>query len=254
MGELEKDAAKHVEHARGQGVRFIMAVGIDLKSSLRALALTREFPEVYASLGIHPHNAANWMEEDFRRLERLVEDEKVLAVGETGLDFYRDWAPRYKQEDLFRRTVRLSLDRGLPIVIHSRDAYRQTLKVLTEMEQFKIGGIWHCFGYGVEEMRELVELGYYISLTCAVTHPSKKTLHDVARQTPLDRLLIETDAPFIVPQKMRKAGEKMNRPGWVSEAFDAIRELRSISAEELSDALAENVHNALGVRVRNDEG
>jgi len=252
MGELAKDPGKWVRHARDEGVRFILAVGIDLSSSLLALALTREFEEVYAAMGIHPHSAAKWSETDFMRLERLVQDKKVVAVGETGLDFYRDRAPQDAQWELFKRTIRLSKETELPIVIHSRDAYAPTLKGLVDLEQYKVGGVWHCYSYGVEEMKELVELGYFISLTCAVTHPSKKQLHDVAREVPLDRLLIETDAPFILPHKMRKAGEKLNRPGWVREAFDAICELRSISAEDLSRALANNVKACFGCEVQGD--
>ena len=199
--EFDPDREELIARSWTQGVTAILEVGYSVETSRRAIEIARAHPaRIRASVGIHPHEAGKATDADFAEIERLSQEPEVVAIGETGLDFYRDWAPRDKQLALFARTVRFSLERDLPLVIHDRDAHDDVLRILREEGGGKARGIFHCFSGDAEVARQALDLGFYLGLGGSITYlnPRKKKGRMLG-ELPLDRLLLETDAPWLTP-------------------------------------------------------
>jgi TatD DNase family protein len=198
------------------GVTAILEVGYSTATSRSAVALARAHPErIRAAVGIHPHEAGTATPSDFAEIEALSREPEVAALGETGLDFYRDWAPRDRQIDLFTRTVRFAAERGLPLVIHDREAHEDVLRILEEHGRGRVRGIFHCFSGDLEVARRAIALGFLLGLGGSITYmnPRKKKGRMLA-DLPLDRLVLETDAPWLAPEPekgTRNEPRKMNR-------------------------------------------
>lgn len=235
--QLQPDQKQVIERAREKGVDRIVCVGYDLASSLEAEALTQQYPGVYAVIGIHPHDARLIKEQTYTILKRTAQSSRVVAIGETGLDYYRNLSPRNVQQDAFRRHIRLAREIGLPIVIHDRDAHEDVLKIMREERADEVGGVVHCFSGSLEMAQKCIDMGFYISLAGPVTYKNAKRPKEIAAQVPLDRLLIETDAPFLTPEPFRG---KRNEPGYVRYVAKEIGRLRGISLEELAAVTSAN--------------
>ena len=234
---FDADRAAAYQRAADAGVGVIIP-GYDLPSSVRAVALAREWEGTWALVGIHPHEAAalplGWLE----RLEDLAHDPHVVGIGEIGLDYYRDLAPREAQADLFRAQLDLARRLGLPVSVHSRSAEEDTVALLQESA---VGGVLHCFTGSREMAESLLDLGFFLSFTGVLTFPKADPLRAIAAWAPLDRLLVETDAPYMAPVPHR--GHR-NEPLWVLETARTLASLRSLSAKEGFPVLMENLHRA----------
>ncbi len=229
-----------LERARAAGVERVITVGTGIDSCRTALRLADEETGVYAALGIHPHDADT---DDARRLDELREllaHDRALAVGETGLDYYRDYAPRAAQLRLFEEQLALAADVGLPVVIHSRAASEDTREALGDF-----GGdvVLHCFSEP-ELLDVALERGYYVSFAGNVTYPKAEALRDAARQVPADRLLVETDCPFLAPQPVRG---RRNEPAYLVHTVDALAATRHTSRDELVQAVDANADRLFGL-------
>ncbi|MBI3131167.1 MAG: TatD family hydrolase [Acidobacteria bacterium] len=227
--------------ARAEGVEGFIAVGTDLDDSRAVLALTRAMPGVQASLGVHPHEARAWSSEVETELEGLVADPSVRFVGETGLDFHYDLSPRAEQEAAFRAQIRMARRAGKPLMIHTRAAPAETLRVLRE--EGASAGIIHCFSEDMDFARGALDLGFHLSFSGILTFKKAEAIREVAAWAPLDRILVETDAPFLAPVPYRG---RPNEPGFVRFTAQALAELRGMDPRRLAEATTTNLEALCG--------
>ena len=242
--EFDADRDAVLARARAAGVRRILTVGTDAESSRAAIALAGREPDVWATVGIHPHDAGAADEAALAEVERLAREPRVVAIGEIGLDFFRNLSPREAQERVFRRLLALARQVRKPVVVHCRDAHAETLAVLAEERAGEVSGIMHCFSGDVDVARRCLDLGLLISLAGPVTYPNPRALPDVARFVPGDRLVVETDCPFLPPQGYR--GQR-NEPAYVALTAARVAELRGEPLEALARRMSENARRLLGV-------
>jgi len=243
--DYAEDLDAVLERARAAGVRGMVTIGTDRETNRAVTALVKRVPDVWATVGIHPHDAGEAAEADFEEMERLAgEEPKVVGFGEMGLDFFRDLSPREVQEKVFRRQIDIARRARKPIVVHCRDAHAETLAVLADERAGETGGVMHCFSGDVEIARRCLDLGLYISLAGPVTYKNARALPEVARFVPGDRLVVETDCPYLPPTPHRG---KRNEPAYVALTAACIAELRGADPEALCDALTANAAKLFGI-------
>jgi TatD DNase family protein len=230
-----------VTAAREAGVKRILTIGIDERSRRAALAATETYDEVYAAIGHHPNNATGYTDAITDEVRELAAHPRCLAIGETGLDDYRDYAPRPDQERAFRDHIDVARELRKPLVIHTRAAEDDTIATLAEHAQ-GVEVILHCFSMS-GRLDECLDHGWWISFAGNVTYPKAPDLAEAAERTPLDRLLMETDAPYLTPEPMRK---HRNQPAYVVHTARFVAERRGISYEELEAAVEANAARLLG--------
>ena len=229
-----------VARALAAGVERIVSVGSGIESCRETLAIAKREPEVWAALGVHPHQAGDSDAERLDELRELLADERAVAVGETGLDFYRDYAPHDRQRELFERQLDLAAELGKPVVIHTRDAEEETAAAL---ERFPGTVVLHCFS-SPSLLPVALERGYYISFAGNVTYPKAEELREAARQVPADRLLAETDSPYLSPQPRRG---RPNEPANVVHTIAVLAEVRGVDPDSLGVQLDANAAAAFGL-------
>jgi TatD DNase family protein len=227
--QLQNQKEAVLSRAREAGVRLIVNVGIGQESSRQAVETAARYAEVFATVGVHPHGAASVRQADLKDLAHLAAHPKVVAVGEIGLDFYRRRSPENVQEHWFREQLALAHNLGKPVVIHTREATAATLKVLREDRRHFSGGIMHCFQGTLEDARAFLDLGFFLSFSGVLTFPKAEPLRRVVKRVPLDRVLVETDCPYLAPQPWRG---KVNEPAYVAATAATLAELHGISTEE----------------------
>jgi len=232
-----------LERARTHGVTGFIAVGTDLEDSRVVLDLARRTPGVQASLGVHPHEAKDWSPEVEAALLELLKDPAVRFVGETGLDWHYDLSPRLEQEAAFRAQIRLAKSLRKPLMIHTRSAPEATLNVLEEEGAGAVRGIIHCFSEDRAFAARALDLGFYLSFSGIATFKKAEAVRDVAAWAPADRILVETDAPFLAPVPYRG---KPNEPGFVRFTAEAVAELRGISSLKLAELTTRNLEALCG--------
>ncbi len=239
------DLADVIARAQRYGVGSMVTIGIDVDDSRRAVELAESHPRVFAAVGVHPHDVAGMGRGDYSLLERLAGSGRVVAIGEIGLDFYRNLSPREDQEKHFVGQMNLARELGLPVVIHCRDAHSALQSLMKEHKADQVGGIVHCFSGSPEDAAFYLDMGFYISVAGPLTYPKAELLRRSVKQVPLNRLLVETDAPFLSPQPMRG---KRNEPAWVVATFVALCRVKDVSLKEGAQRLRENLKEVLGIR------
>jgi TatD DNase family protein len=241
LPEFDKDRDQVMARARERGVRAVINMGLDATLSLKALAVAKNYDDVFAAVGCHPHETAKMREGDLESLAELSKDSRVVAIGEIGLDFYRNLSPRESQLDAFKKQLDLAVELGLPVAVHCRQAHREVYDILSGWVKANPGGnkrgVIHCFSGDIEMARRYIELGFYISLAGSVAYPSAGELVEVAREVPLERLLLETDAPFLAPQAHRG---KRNEPAYVALTAEKVAGIREAPVEVVADSAARN--------------
>ncbi len=241
--EFDADREEVIARAQNAGVKMMLVVGTGEPHSgnfERAVALAEKHENIFAAVGVHPHDAKTFDSEAENQLINLVKSsKKVVAWGEIGLDFYYENSTRNVQEEVFRRQIRLAKNLDLPIIIHSREADAETVKVLREecSEKNFPGGVMHCFGGTAEMAKSLMDIGFLISFAGNVTFKKAENLRDAARVVPLDKLLIETDCPYLAPVPFRG---KRNEPGFVVETAKFLAEFYGIELEKLANQTTQN--------------
>lgn len=227
------------------GIELVINNSSDLPSSERSVELANKYENIYAAIGVHPHEARTYDDEVEKRLIELSRDKKVLAIGEIGLDYYYDNSPRDVQQEVFKRQIELAAKLKKNIVIHSRDAAKDTFDILKEAhEKYNFTALIHCFSQSVDMMREYLKMGDYIALGGAVTFKNAKTPKEVAKAVDLDRLLLETDCPYMTPVPYRG---KRNEPKLVKFTCQYIADLRQMDALELEKITAINTKRFFGI-------
>ncbi len=247
MPQFDGDREAVVVRAREVGVRQMLIVGgVDGEGSHRRALSVAEGLGFSASAGVHPHEARLATEAVFDELRALAREGRIVAIGEAGLDFHYDHSPRDVQREVFRRQVRLAREVGLPLIVHTREADEETAAILEEEGARETGGVIHCFTGGVELARRALALGFSISLSGIVAFPRAQVIQQVAKEVPRDRLLVETDAPFLAPPPHRG---KRNEPAFVLEVAKKVAELRGETLFEIAAAVLQNFERLFHVRV-----
>jgi len=237
FSDFQSDFTEVIKRAQEAGVRSFVNIGTDLKSSREAIAIAEKFDFVYATVGIHPHDVKDATPEDMCQLAGLAKHSKVVAIGEVGLDFYRNLSPEEIQRKLIIQFFEMAKQANLPLVLHIREAYEVMIELLRTHFKPPIRAVSHCFSGTREIMEQLVELGLFISFAGPITYKKNDSLREAARVCPQDRILIETDAPFLAPQTHRG---KRNEPAFMMETARRIADLRGISIEEFGRIISRN--------------
>ncbi len=247
MPEFRMDLEEVIGRAKNSGVDYIFTVGTEKKDWQRTLEICHRYPSLYAILGVHPHNAKEIDSETYPLLKSLCRNGKVKAVGEIGLDFFRNLSPREVQLKRFREQIGLAKELGLPIVVHDREAHQETLEILKTEKAEVCGGIIHCFSGDYGMAKDCIEMGFYISIPGSITFKNAERFREVVRKIPLDFLLIETDSPFLSPEPFRG---KRNEPSFIPYTARKIAEIKKIPFEKVAEA---TTRNALTVyRIKSD--
>ena len=236
--EFRGSVGFYLDRAEAAGVEQFIVIGSDLSTSAEAAELSARYSKrgVYATVGIHPHDAKTVDKALPEGLKVLLNEDRVVAVGETGLDYFYEHSPKEKQKQVFREHIRLANESGLPIVLHIRDAMNEALEILRS-EGAPNSGVFHCYAGGLKYLDEALSFGYYISFPGVITFAKSEELREVARVTPIDRILCETDCPWLAPLPFRG---KLNEPANVKYVYKAIAEVRGISIEELAQRVELN--------------
>jgi TatD DNase family protein len=246
MAQFDSDRAEVVARARAAGVADMLVVGgVDADAGhLRALRTAETF-SLPASAGVHPHEARLFTPAIGDELRGLARERRIVAIGEIGLDFHYDHSPRDVQRDVLRQQVRIARDAGVPIIIHTREADSETSAILEEEGAAEVGGVIHCFTGGAELAERALALGFYLSFSGIACFPRSAEIQEVARQAPLNRILVETDAPFLAPPPHRG---KRNEPAFVVEVARHVAKLRGVPLETIAAAVSANFRALFGAR------
>ncbi|MGZ6202604.1 MAG: TatD family hydrolase [Thermodesulfobacteriota bacterium] len=244
MPDFKKDLEAVIQRAKELGVEYIFTVGTEEKDWKRALEIAHSHPTIYAILGVHPHNAKEIGDQTYPLLRELCRDKKVRALGEMGLDFFRNLSPRDTQLKRFREQIGLAKKLGLPIVVHDREAHFETLEILRSENAEECGGIIHCFSGDYEMAKVCIGMGFYISIPGTITFKNAEGLREMVKKIPLESLLVETDAPFLTPEPFRG---KRNEPGYVRYTAQKLAEIKKISFEKVAEVTSGNALRVYGI-------
>ena len=242
--QFSADREEVIIRAAEKGVKYILCAGADMASSAQAVLLAEKHLDVYAAVGVHPHDAKAMNEEDYQRLAEWAAQPKVVAIGEIGLDYYYDLSDRDTQKTVFSRQLEVARQTGKPFIIHDRDAHSDILNIVRKQAQ-GLQGVFHCFSGSLEMAKELLKMGYYLAIGGPVTFKNAAKVQRVAAQIPLDRLLVETDCPYLTPHPHR--GHR-NEPAYVRLVAEEIARIRNISLEELATATTANAKRLFGIK------
>lgn len=219
------------------GIQYVINIGADMRSSRISIELAKKYAFVYAAVGVHPHEVKDMKEEDLETLLHYTAYDKVVAIGEIGLDYHYDYSPRSVQKLWFREQLQLAKELELPVIIHSREAAQDTYDLIMETELSPRKGVIHCYSGSVEMAKDYVKHGFYIGIGGVVTFPKAQTIKEVVKAIPLDHLLIETDAPYLAPVPHRG---KRNDSRYLTHIIEAIAEIKGITPEEVEQVTYEN--------------
>ena len=242
IDQFNSDRDAVLQRALDVGVSNILIIGIDVETSQKAVELAEKHENIYASVGMHPHSATELTDDILSTFRVQLDNPKVIALGEIGLDYYRNLSPHEIQKEAFEKQLDLAEEMNTPIIIHNRDAYADILPIL-EKRQGKINGVLHCFTGNIELMQRSIDIGFHIGIGGIVTYPNAKDVQAVAKQIPLERLLIETDCPWLTPQFRRG---KRNEPSYVPAIAEKIAELRNSTTEEIGVVTTNNFNTLFG--------
>lgn len=235
--QYDEDLQQVITRALEAKVTQMIVVGFDRKTIERAMLLAQQYDFIYAVIGWHPVDAIDCTDEDLQWIEQLATHPKVVAIGETGLDYYWDKSPKDVQEKWFRKQIQLAKKLNLPIVIHNRDATGDVVRILREENAAAVGGVMHCYGGSVETAKECITMNFMISLGGPVTFKNARTPKEVAKEIPLEYLMIETDAPYLAPHPYRG---KRNEPAYVTLVAEEIARQKGLTIEEVASATTAN--------------
>lgn len=237
--KFQEDREEMIIRAKKDGVSRILNVGYNRQTIEETLQLIDAYDFIYAAIGWHPHEAKDCTDEDLEWIRSLSAHPKVVALGEMGLDYYWDNSPRDIQKEVFRKQIRMAKELGLPIVIHDRDAHEDVLQILQEENAAEVGGVMHCFGGDEAFLEECLQINFYIGLGGPVTFKNGHLAKKIAQLVPEDRLLIETDCPYLAPHPYRG---KRNESSYVRLVAEEIARLRGVSLEEIAQITMENAN------------
>jgi len=236
---FDEDREEVIERAFQAGIAGIINVGADLESSRTTVELSGKYDFIYASVGVHPHEASGYNASIEGQISNLAQSDRVVAIGEIGLDYHYDNSPRDLQKKAFERQLRLASSMDLPVIIHNREAHRDCLDILHVEKNERQRGVFHCYSGSAEMVREVVELGFYVSFAGVVTFKNARKAVEALKVVPIDRLLFETDCPYLSPEPYRG---KRNEPAYTSFTAQRIAEVLEMEYDRLCSTVWENTH------------
>lgn len=234
---FDEDREQLIKSLYDNDVEIVLNPGADLQTSKKALSIAEKYSFIYAAVGCHPHDTKFMNDDTMNIFKEMAKNDKVIAIGEIGLDYYYDNSDRDTQKKWFREQIRLAKELDLPYIVHDRDAHEDILRIMKEEHYDGARGILHCYSGSVELSKEFMKLGFYISLAGPVTFEKARVPKLVAKETPFDRLLIETDSPYLTPHPYRG---KRNEPKYVRYVAEEIANIRNVSVDEVAEKTKEN--------------
>jgi TatD DNase family protein len=251
MREFNEDREDVIQRAREAGVEYIVTIGTTVESSRDAVLLADKYDFIYAAIGIHPHEVKDILHPAYEIIRHFAQHKKVVAYGEIGLDYHYEHSPRADQKRKFRDMLREARELDLPVIIHDRDAHEDTLQILSEEWSPDRGGVLHCFSGDIEMARKVLDLGFSISIAGPVTFPKAEALREVVRQVPIERLLIETDAPYLAPQPVRG---KRNEPAFVRHTAEMLAQVKGLTFDDVARITSFNAMQLFGIGALPEQG
>lgn len=242
--KFNKDRKEVIEGLKAAGVDYVVNVGADVETSAKSIELAEKYDFIYASVGVHPHDVKELEEEDIEKLYGMASNDKVVALGEIGLDYYYDNSPRELQKEWFIEQIELAKELELPVIIHSRDADQDTYEIVTDYDANMFGGVIHCYSGSAEMAKRYVEKGWYIGIGGVVTFKNAKKTVEVIEQIDLEHILIETDCPYLSPEPNRGQRNESKNLQYVAEK---IAEIKGITVEEVARITTENAKKLYGI-------
>jgi TatD DNase family protein len=243
MADFDPDREAVVKRATEANVGAILDVGTDAASSRKAVTLSKTYSAVFAAAGVHPHEASKISDDDFRNIESLLAETKVVAVGEIGLDYHYRFSPEDVQQRVFRKQIEIGRMFHKPMIIHVREAMPDALRILEEMQSFEYRGVFHCYGGSKQDIPKILDMGFHVSFTGVVTFNNFKQ-QDMVAAVPLDRLLLETDSPYMTPVPFRG---RRNEPAFIIYTAKRLAEIHRISPEWIVDQTTANAKSLFGL-------
>ncbi len=241
--QFANDLDETVERAAANGISHILTIGCDLESSRNSIKVAEKYEQIFAAVGVHPHDATEINKDALLRLKSMLTHPKVVALGEIGLDYYRDRSPRDIQRNAFRQQIQLAKQVNKPIIVHDRDAHEEVIQILREEDAHSTGGVLHCFSGDLKMARQCLDLGFYLSFTGTITYPKNDAVREIIKTIPIDRMLVETDCPYLSPQKFRG---KRNEPAYVRYTAERMAEIKGLTIEDVARVTSRNCHNLFG--------
>ncbi len=244
MKDFRDDLNEVIERAHRQNVKQMVNIGYNIKSSEESLLLSEKYTFIYAAVGVHPHDAKKVEKNYLKILEDMSKSKKVIAIGEIGLDYYRDLSPRDVQKRVFEEQLELAISLELPVIIHEREARKDTLKIIKKYRNKLKGGLFHAFSGGEEFLDDYLDIDFYYGIGGVITFKNAYRLRNMVKKLPIDRLLIETDCPYLTPHPFRG---RRNEPGFVTLVRDHLSLILGVSKEEMNQILYKNTKRALDI-------
>ncbi|TCT11668.1 TatD DNase family protein [Natranaerovirga pectinivora] len=235
--QFDEDRDEILKELPNKGIEYVVNVGADLDSSQKSVALSEKYDYIYAAVGVHPHDALSIDESIIQRIDTLAEHKKVIAIGEIGLDYYYDNSPQTIQKLWFERQIELAKEKKLPIIVHSREAAKDTMDIVKGTHADKVGGVIHCFSYSYEIAKEYVDMGFYIGIGGVITFKNSKKSKEVVKGIPLKSLLLETDCPYLAPVPYRG---KRNHSAYLDLVAKEIADIKGVEYDEVIKITREN--------------
>lgn len=242
LDPFNNDRDDVIEQAFSNNITHLIQSCDNLDEIKENIKLTKKYKNIYSSVGIHPHEAKTWTDKSKEEIINYSKEEKVVAIGETGLDYYYNLSPKETQLFVFREQVKIAKEVNLPLIIHTRDAFDETFEILKDENPKK--GVFHCFTGDVKAAKEALEIGFYISFSGIITFKNATPIKEAAKETPLDKILIETDSPFLAPIPHRG---KRNEPKYVKHVAEEIARIKEISVEEVANITTRNAKKLFGI-------
>jgi TatD DNase family protein len=239
--DFDFDRDEVVRRAKENNVDFIINIGSSIEGSRKSIELTQKYPNLYSTVGIHPHEADNFTLKEKELIRGMVKEDKVVAIGEIGLDYFKSFSKPSNQRRLFLSLLELALESNKPLVIHTRQAEPDTLRILKGLKPLR--AVVHCFSGNRSFLDECLNMGFFVSFTCNITYKKASDLRELVKVTPLDRLMLETDAPFLPPEGFRG---RRNEPMQVRLLAEFIGQIKGVSLEEISFKTTQNAKNFFG--------
>jgi len=240
--DFQENIDEILENSKATGVEKIIIPGVTFEDTPKIINLIEKYDNLFGAVAIHPSEAKNWQEEYYEIFKEYAQHEKVVAIGETGLDYYHDVTFKDTQQHVFRRQLELAEELNIPVIVHDREAHDDVLSILKEYPQ--VTGVMHCFSGSVEFAEDCLEIGYYIALGGPVTFKNAKTPKEIAQKVPIEKLLLETDSPFLTPHPFRG---KQNDSSKIILIAEAIAKLKGLSVEEVANITSQNAEKLFGI-------
>ncbi|OQY18149.1 MAG: radical SAM protein, partial [Desulfobacteraceae bacterium 4572_35.1] len=241
---FNEDLDEVIQRASAAGVNKIITVGCDLESSSAGVCLSKRYPALFATLGVHPHDAVQLTPDVLEQFRQLAQNEKVVAIGEIGLDYFRNRCPHDQQQLAFRQQIQLAKQLKLPIIVHDRDAHSDVLQILSEEDAGQFGGVLHCFSGNLEMANRCIEMGFHLSFTGTITYPKNDKIREIIRNIPTGSIMVETDCPYLAPQQWRG---KRNEPAYVVKTAEQIAQIKQLSFSDIARITSVNANRLFGL-------